>query len=491
MHIEIRRNAEIPLAKQIYYSIVDRIRSGLLQEGAQLPTVRGLSKQLGVSLVTVVKAYRDLEREGFITSTQGKGTFVQSKRRNGADPEPQPFDWQLSVPDYLPRSQFSRLLRQPSERIQLSTSMVDPDLLPHRFLGTVMQRIVAEAPAVLGQYAEVQGDLQLRKALAAYMNGIGVSAAPEELLITNGSQQGLDLIARTFVGPGDVVVMEAPTYPGAIDVFRGRGATILSVPVDAQGMRADILHHLCDKYKPKLIYTVPTFHNPTGTVMTPTRRKQMLELAQSVQCLIVEDDPWSEIFFDRKPPAPIKSMDRNGHVIYVKGFSKTVAPSCRIGMLAASGTVFNRLLAAKANADLGSPLITQKLLLPFVGSKKMVDHVTSLRTALRRRRDIALEALTSGAPNGMSWIVPEGGLNVWIQLPARLDANRLLFEAKKQGLSFLPGSACYPVEPDNRCLRVSFSYAPEPLLREGLTALCGIVEAEIASLSTAGDSLHF
>lgn len=482
MQIEIQRNAEVSLSKQIYQSMVDRIRSGLLEEGVQLPSVRDLSKQLGVSLVTAVKAYQQLEQEGFINSIQGKGTFVKAKRvaKEDRNEEVLSYDWQLSVQDYLPRSQFGRFHMVP-EKIHLSSSMIDPGLLPNRYLEREIQQMLEENPRILSQYGEIQGDAQLRKAMHEYLKRAGVPAAPENILVTSGSQQGIDLIARTFVGPGDVVVMEAPTYPGAIDVFRGRGATILTVPVDKDGMRVDILQNICDKHKPKIIYTIPTFHNPTGAVMTTKRRRQMLEIAESIQCLIIEDDPCSEIYFDKKPPASIKSLDHNGHVIYLKGLSKTLAAGCRIGIAAASGSIFNRLLAAKANMDLGSPLLTQKSILSFINSPRMIDHLKKLRTALKMRRDLVLELLSQHAPEGVSWVIPEGGLNLWISLPTWLDSNHVLFEAKKQQLSFLPGSACYPVEHENHYLRVSFSYMNEELLKEGVTTLCNILHHEISA----------
>lgn len=491
MQIEIHRNGEVSLSKQIYQSIVDRIRSGLLQEEVQLPSVRELSKQLGVSLVTAVKAYQQLEQEGFITSIQGKGTFVKEKIKAEEErkEETLSFDWQISVQDYLPRSQFARFHMVP-EKIHLSSSMIDPGLLPNRFLEQEIHKMLSDNPRILSQYGEIQGDVELRKALYEYLKGLGVPATPENILVTSGSQQGIDLIARTFVGPGDVVVMEAPTYPGAIDVFRGRGATILSVPVDKDGMRIDILQNLCDKHKPKIIYTIPTFHNPTGTVMTPKRRRQLLDIAQSIQCLIIEDDPCNEIYFNKKPPASIKNMDHNGHVIYLKGLSKTLAPGCRIGLLVASGSIFNRLLAAKANTDLGSPLLTQKAILRFINSKRMMDHLIKLRTALRIRRDLVLELLSQHSPDGVSWVIPEGGLNLWLSLPSWMDSNHLLIEAKKQQLTFLPGSACSPVEQENHHLRVSYSYMNEELLTQGITTLCNILHTEI-SLKKVSDATPY
>ncbi|MGN4128200.1 PLP-dependent aminotransferase family protein [Lysinibacillus sphaericus] len=492
MHIEIQRNSETSLSKQIFLSIVDHIRSGLIPQGSQLPSVRELSKELEVSFVTVVKAYKELEKGNFITSIQGKGTFVNTEETEIEEIKNDylPFNWQLSIQDYLPRAQFSRFHHVPGE-IQLSSSMIDPGLLPNRYLEQEIHKMLSENPRILSQYSEIQGDYNLREAMTQYLKQFEVPTTPDNLLITNGSQQGLDLVARTFVGPGDVVVMERPTYPGAIDIFRGRGATILTVPVDKEGMKVDILQNLCDKYKPKIIYTIPTFHNPTGAVMSLKRRRQILEIAKSIQCMIVEDDPWGEIYFDKKPPAPIKSIDYYGHVIYLKGLSKTLAPSCRIGILSASGSIFNRLLAAKSNADLGSPLLTQKSLLPFITSKKMIDHMKKLRTALRVRRDLTLDLLSQYAPEEISWIIPNGGLNIWISLPTWIDTNLLLMEAKKNFVTFLPGSACYPVEQENHHMRLSFSYMNEQQLQHGIITLCNIFNAEITSKKMKNNTPYF
>ncbi|KKI91226.1 GntR family transcriptional regulator [Bacillus sp. SA1-12] len=492
MHIEIQRNADISLTKQIYHSILDHIRSGLLEEEAQLPSVRELSKQLGVSLVTVVKAYQKLEHEGFITSIQGKGTFIRKTKNEKTDKieEVVSYDWQLSIQDYLPRSQFARYHQVP-QKIHLSSSMIDPALLPNRYLEQEIYKMLSENPKVLSQYGEIQGDIALRQAMCEYLNKMDVPTTPDNILVTSGSQQGIDLVARTFVGPGDVVIMEAPTYPGAIDVFRGRGATILTVPVDSDGMRVDLLQNLCDKYKPKIIYTVPTFHNPTGAVMPTRRRRQILEIAKSIQCLVVEDDPFSEIYFEQKPPASMKSLDNCGHVIFLKGLSKTLAAGCRIGILAASGSVFKRLLAAKANTDLGSPLLTQKAILHFITSKRMMDHLKKLRTALKIRRDLVLEILSNHSPEEVSWFIPKGGLNIWLTLPAWINTDHLLLETKKEQISFLPGSACYPTEQENHHLRLSYSYMKEEHLKQGVTTICNILKSTIDAKTKQNCSPHF
>lgn len=491
VQIDIQRNKGESLSKQIYQSIVDRIRSGLLEEGSKLPSVRSLSKQLEVSLVTAVKAYKQLEQDGFATSIQGKGTFVKAKISEKKKVEAMPsYDWQLSLQDYLPRSQFSRYHIAP-QKVHLSSSMIDPKLLPNRYFEHEVQQVLSENPELLSIYGNVQGDNQLRSEMSAYLKRSGVTSTPENILVTSGLQQSIDLVARTFIGPGDVVVMEAPTYPGAIDIFRGRGATILTVPVDKDGMRIDILQNVCEKHKPKVIFTIPTFHNPTGFVMSLKRRKQLLDIAGSIHSIIVEDDPCSEIYFEKKPPVTLKSMDQFGNVIYLRGLSKTIAPSCRIGILTASGSIFNRLLAAKANADLGSPLLTQKAILPLINSKRMIDHSKKLRTALKIRRDLVLDLLTSLSPEGVSWTIPEGGLNLWISLPSWINSHLLLSEAKKQQITFLPGSACYPAGQENNHLRISYSYINEELLTHGITTLCNIFHAAISSQKTSENRPNF
>jgi DNA-binding transcriptional MocR family regulator len=240
-----------------------------------------------------------------------------------------------------------------------------------------------------------------------------------------------------------------------------------------------MLAALCEKYKPKLIYTMPTFHNPTGTVMSVSRRRQLLDIAYETQSIVLEDDPWSEIYFENQPPSSLKSMDPLGHVIYLKGLSKILAPGCRIGVLAASGTLFHRLVAAKGNTDLGSPLLTQKAILPLLHSERMRNHIQKLRIALQLRRDMMIELLNEQMPPGVSWIVPQGGVNLWLALPPHVDTEEFFVYARNHQLTFLPGAACYPIESQHHFLRLSFSFMNETLLREGVSELCKATDAFI------------
>lgn len=484
MQIDLNRNTNISLSKQIYQSIADRISSGLIKKGSKLPSVRSLSKALNVSLVTVVKAYSMLEKDNFITTIQGKGTYVPSEkiiRNENIDIDSISLDWQLSITDHLPRAQFWRqnMNLTTKSQVWLSAASVHSSLLPEQHISRHLSSFILKNPSIISEYGPVQGDLEFRAAIADYLKFSSVSLSKEEIIVTNGSQQAINLVARTFIAPGDIVIMEAPTYTAAIDVFRWQGATILSVPVDKDGMRIDLLLNLCDTYSPKLIYTIPTYHNPTGTVMSMQRRKDLIDIAKNFNCLIVEDDPWREITFEKNSLPSLKSMDTDGHVIYIKGFSKFLSPGCRIGTLAASGSILNRLIAAKSNSDLGSPLLTQKSLLPFVQLDFMKKHLRNMNSTLLKRRNLALKLLKEYMPSTVKWSTPMGGPNIWITLPSWLSAESLIFEAQNNNIAFLAGSTCYSSEPEFNHIRISFSSLDTEQLEKGIITLSKIVSSFI------------
>jgi len=481
MHIELKRHDGTPLWKQIAQTLSDRIRSDLLKTGTRLPSVRDLARTLNVSQVTVSKAYAELERMELIHCTQGKGCFVGPEPEDAGLPDLSA-SWQLSTIDYLPRAHTWRHFQGSSSdcRYRLHVAMMDPELLPNRDICRNIHQFVTEDPAIIANYGPFQGDAVLRQALAVYFRERGIAVGAEDLLITSGSQQGIDLVARTFTGPGDTVYMEGPTYSGAVDVFAARGARIVTVPVDHEGMRIDILSRLCDVNPPKLIYTIPTFHNPTGTVMSASRRARLLELAQSYNAIILEDDAFSDTYFRTEPPRAIKSMDRFGHVILVKSLGKIVSPGCRVSALIASGTFMNRLIAAKTIADLGSPMLNQKAILPVVQFGRFQRHLKRLRAALKSRRDVVLEQMRRHAPRGVTWTEPEGGFNLWVTMPPWAKATDLYALAQREGVAILPGITCYANEPEHHRFRISFSFMDESTLREAVILLCDVLRRYLA-----------
>ncbi|WP_376717953.1 MocR-like pyridoxine biosynthesis transcription factor PdxR [Paenibacillus forsythiae] len=525
MRIELSRAGGKPLPLQISEALGQRISSGLLQQGARLPSVRKLAVSLGVSQVTVSKAYADLERRGRIVRRQGLGCFVASPKDGRMEAEdygkgraPQigepkrseavwqsgnnedgndgdsrspgrkalqkgngarrTFAWQEDYGDYLPRAQLWRNFDYSEAEYSFHLAAIHSGLLPLKEIGEAMTTLVAKRPELMSVYGNFQGDLQLREVMTTHLGARGISLTATNLMITSGTQQGIDLVARTFVGPGDAVYLEAPSYTGAIDVFAGRGAEMIAVPMDQDGMRIDLLTRLCDRRPPKLIYTVPTFQNPSGATMSMERRQRLLELARSYRCLIVEDDPFSDLYFYSPPPASIKSIDKEGHVIYMKSFSKVLAPGCRIACVTAEGDILERLIAAKAASDLGSPLLNQLAVLPFI-SGQYDAYTKELRAALRSRMEQAARLLKRHAPQGVKWTLPGGGLNLWLELPQSADIGELYRRALRQGISFLPGNVCHIGEPSSSHIRLCYAQMEEEQMRRGLLFLIPLLREAI------------
>ncbi|MFL0269411.1 PLP-dependent aminotransferase family protein [Candidatus Clostridium radicumherbarum] len=482
MNIDIDRNSLITITQQLFEYFSDRILSGLLKDGQQLPSIRYLSKELNISPMTIIKTYNKLEKHGLATTIQGKGTYVN--QRNNIEklnnlPEQDDFQWQMGIPDYLSRSQFkpSSNLTYGNNLYNLSIASLNYKLLPTAAILKDSFNLTQRNIEYLAQYPPVQGDYEFRNVLSHYLKSKGIVITPDHLLITSGSQQGISLIASTFVGPGDIVVMETPTYPGAIDLFKSRGAVILTVPVDNEGMRTDILMSLCDKHSPKIIYTMPNFHNPTGCSMSSKRKAELLDIARYNNCIIVEDDPWSEISYKKEKVKSIKSIDTDGHVVYIKGLSKVLGPAYRLAAIAAEGSILSRLITAKANHDLGTSMLNQKALLDFIQSNRMDTYLVNLNKQLLKRRDKVISLLKNHAPSEVKWTVPEGGINLWITLPKSLNVENLLYHTvTTKNISFLPGTICYPNEVEFNHLRICFTYLEEEHLEYIIIELCKLMK---------------
>lgn len=339
-----------------------------------------------------------------------------------------------------------------------------------------MQKILDKDQMILATYGPIQGDEELRIEITKYLKDYQeLSVNSNHLLITSGAQQGIDLVAQTLLKPGDTVMLESPCYGAAIDVFMNKGIHIIPIALDEQGIRSDLIDEVCQKNQPVLLYVNPTFQNPTGTVMSKQRRMELIELAELYHFFILEDDSFGEIYFDEvKLPPPLKSFDTNGHVIYLKGFSKTLAPGLRIAALAAEGPVFDWLYAVKALMDIGSPLLTQKAIQPFLRTERMKNHLEKLRTALQIRRDTAVEILSPLADT-IHFQKLQGGFNLWISLPDSMNSFALLKKANEANISFLPGTACFVHESKHDHLRISYSILSEQDTLIGLKKLREVI----------------
>ncbi|MFJ8455751.1 MocR-like pyridoxine biosynthesis transcription factor PdxR [Bacillus paramycoides] len=468
MKIVLRKESNIPYYQQIYMQIVERVQNGMLLHGDSLPSLRSMAVDLQINLLTVRKAYKQLETKGYIRIEQGKGAYIYKRVKK--DFKPIPYQWQQTKSINVMRSQY--VMNQHRKYYDFSQAILYPRLLPNPFLSDEMHKLLNKDQMILATYGPVQGDSELRGEIANYLKEHQqLVTDPSQLLITSGAQQGINLIAQTLLKPGDIVLVESPCYGAALDVFVNKGAQIIPISLDENGIRSDLIDDICQRKNPVLLYVNPTFQNPTGTVMSKERRMEIVELAELYQFFILEDDSFGEIYFeDAIVPPPMKSFDTNGHVIYVKGFSKTLAPGLRIAALVAEGPIFEWLYAVKGSMDIGSPLLTQKALLPFLRAERMKNHLEKLRTALQIRRDITIDILLP--LKEIQFEIPNGGFNLWVTLPDSIDPFTLLQKANEVDVSFLPGTACV-LNHETQCnhLRISYSMLNEKDMLIGLEKL--------------------
>jgi GntR family transcriptional regulator of abcA and norABC len=457
------------LFKQVYEYVVTRIERGEWKAHDKLPSIRLLAKQFRLNRLTVFRAYQLMKQNGKVYVKEKSGYFV-----NPGFPEQAPLAYKAS-----PALSISSRLKNSMSEIQgipavyqFSQALIDPNLLPNLFLSEYVKKVFDIYPKLMGTYSTPQGDEELREVLCRYIvRGLRVQLTASELLITTGAQQAIDLVSRTFIRPMDAILVERPTYSAAIDIFRQQGARFLPVDINPDGYDLEYVEMLMKKYKPRIFYMNPTFHNPTGYTVPSVQRKQLVELAERYRCLLIEDDAFHDMYFDGPPPQPLFTYDTEGWVLYIRSFSKYIAPGLRICAVIGHQSVIEPLITAKSLADNGTPLVNQKIFLHYFESERMKQHVEKLRTALQVRRDIMEEEL---AATDWKWVSPKGGLNLWLRLPSELSVVELLNESIRQSVSFVPGIICDPIGEMESWIRLSYSFINEGQLRDGVRRLAEI-----------------
>jgi len=487
MMLHLDRDSRTPLYLQIRNQLREMILDGTLSEGSRLPPERKMAVALGVNRSTVVNAYRELAADGLVEAHVGRGTTVcRPPGGTGWQPfdsaqgrlvlQTQPLVWgEYFVPrpeggrDPLLRDLTALLAR--ADTISFAAGIPAPELYPLDDFRQAMAHVLTSAGQTLLQPCPVEGYYPLRQTIAQRMAGRGATLRAENILVVTGCQQGLDLIARAFLWAGDEVVVEAPSYLGALQIFGAAGARLLGVPLDEEGMRLDILENLLARYRPKLIYTLPTFQNPSGRTMSPGRRLRLLELARRYRVPIVEDDPYGELYYTEYPPSPLLALDQDGYVIYLSTFSKILFPGLRLGWVAAPRPVIERLSQIKQLADLHCSTLIQGAVHEFCQRGALDRHLDRVRDLYRQRRDAMLSELSQYGPAGLEWDEPQGGFNLWCRLPPGLKARHVMAEAARQGVAVVPGEVFYPDGGGQEEIRLNFGCLPVALIEEGVRRL--------------------
>lgn len=358
--------------------------------------------------------------------------------------------------------------------ISLAGGWPDPALFPVEDLDEICHYILAEKGREALQYGITEGYPPLRRFLAERMAAYGLVTSEENIVITAGSQQALDLLGRIFLDPGDAILLEKPSYVGAIQAWRTYGVKFVTVPLDDEGMRVDLLEEALVENRPKFIYALPNFQNPAGVTLSLERRGRLVELADRYGVPIVEDDPYGELRYEgeRLPPLAVLDAERGGgNVLYLGTFSKTLAPGLRLGWIVAPVEVVRQLVLAKQGSDLHTNSFGQVMAYEYCRRGLLQPHVEEIIATYRERRDAMLAALERHFPEGVRWTRPEGGLFLWVILPEGVDSVELLKEAVEEKVAFVPGTAFYADGTGHNTLRLTFATASPELIEEGIKRL--------------------
>jgi len=480
MVLKLRRDSESPMYLQIKEALRSEIVSGTFPHGTFLPSSRQLSQELGVSRITVTNAFAELEADGFVQGDRGAAVFVlplweKAMTTPGKSVELAPA-WQQSLdkgPGWLSEKTRLDLLGQTRKNGAIPFNALRHDLhfLPANEFRNSLNNVLREDGGLALDYEVNEGYLPLRRTLAQYLRRLGILADAEDVVITSGGQQAIDLLCQALVHPGDTVIMENPTYTNALTVFKTRQARVVGVPVDTEGMNIDMLRGLLEKESPRLIYTVPTFHNPTGVIMSATRRRELVTLAHKYGVPVIEDDYMREIRFGSPIPPPIASFDRHGNVIHIGTFSKSLMPALRLGYVVAHGALRERLITLKRTADISSSSLIQRALNRYLTCGEVQKHWKRVSRLCRRRQMAMVAALEQHFPEGAQWSVAEGGFAIWVSLPQGVSARRLLHESLKHNVSFAPGELFFIEPADQPFMRLGFAPVNEEQIERGIKVL--------------------
>jgi len=480
MIVELDRNDNTPLYRQLKGKLSGLIVQRLLLPGSKLPATRELAVSIGVSRNTVIQAYQELEIEGLIASQVGSGAFVSQYLPDGLSAQPAEQQSVMSYEGLISStwlrsnanliSIFKQLARPEGKTqvIDLASDQPASRLLPVGEFGQCLQSAVRRYGAQLFTSGFPSGFEPLLEYLPTLLARRNIHCHMENLMVVSGLQQALSLIGRLFVDPGDTVLLQNLTYPGALGVFRALQASCIGITMDDQGLCIDVLERVLRHRKPKLLYIVPTFHNPTGTTMAAERRRRLVELCRQSNLLIIEDDYAHDFVFEGREPIPLKAWDTNGGIIHVGSFSESLFPGIRLSWIVAAAPVIERLALLKQSFDLYTNRILQGALLEYCRKGYYEKGLKRKRQVLKQRRDAMIQAMESHFPGEVKWQKPGGGLYQWVDIPEKVDALNLLLKTRAKGVVFSPDRMFAVEEWSRGGFRLGFAAAEEEQISRGV-----------------------
>ncbi len=481
-----------PLYRQIFDQVVGRIQSGAFPPGFRLPASRTLAEDLHTHRNTIVRAFEELADAGFVVSTVGRGTFVADELPSiGAfdPPSRTKLPWSSLVSRTSGAEPLGRLdrLSRPAlgkDAVNLSRMQPSDDLLPHELLRRCLDNVLQTRGGGALGYAPREGLLRLRMLIVEELARIGVPARAEDVLITTGSQQALDLIARSLIDPGDAMLVEESTYNGAINLLAAAGAKVVGVPSDEEGPDLAALEHPA-RSDAKGFYLMPNCGNPTGSCMPAARRERLVAWSHRAGVPLIEDDYGADLNLDGdSPPPALRALSSD--VIYVGTFSKKLIPALRVGFMVCPEALQSRLVPLKHAMDLGTSVLLQYALCEFISRGYLRAHLRRTVVEYRRRRDALVEVLDRHLLDAVSWKPPARGVLLWLTLPEWMDPVKVHRQCEIEGVLVTPGVLYSATGLNRRGLRLTYCAEPVDRVVEGALRLCRAIERAAACSGTQG-----
>lgn len=484
MIIQLPANPGHPIYRQIADAIKDQVHRGILKQGERLPSTRELAEKLKVNRTTVCLAYDQLRRAGYIHSHVGQGTRIVG-RENRPRPDRVPgkeLNWESFLSTgmlNLTRSLPARHAGSDGVWADFSRLIPDQKLFPVDTFEEILKKVIRKRGASLLQYGPALGLPELRSLIAGRMRRWGVHVTEAEVIIVNGAQQGMDLVFKTFIDPGDVVVVESPTYSNILPLLGFYRAHVVGIAMTAQGLDLDSFRAVAAQRSPKLIYTIPNFQNPTGICTSDEHRRQLLAIAEEFNVPVLEDGYEEDLRASGKGVEPIKAADRTGRVIYLGTFSKGLFPGLRIGWIVAHRKLIETLGAAKLSTDYHTSLLLQAALTEFISEGHYDRHLKKLQKILARRHRMAAQSMREYFPPGALWTAPDGGYSLWVSLPAGVSARQVAADARREGILITSGDHFFQSAQDSGSFRLSISTVSDVQMKRGIRTLGKVISRQV------------
>lgn len=457
--IQLDRKSKEPLYLQLYKGIVNLIESGTIKANEKLPPIRRLAKSMNINTITVVNAYRLLEKEGYITAKVGRGSYVTPTKRVSCE---------------------ESILETKTVKYNFASASIPPSLFPIEEFKEAIVRVLDSEGGYAFEYQEIAGYKALREAInETLLASQGINVDIDNIYIVSGAQQGIEIIAKLLLDYQDVVYVERPTYPGAISAFKSRLARIVEIPLKEDGLDINELERMLKITPPKLLYIIPNFQNPTGYSYSEEKKKTLLEFAKKYDFIILEDDHLNELYYQEKAK-PLKASDKNNRVFYIKSFSKLLMPGLRLGFIVSPQIYGKKILEIKYFSDISSSSLTQKALNILLREESFKKHVDKIRNIFQKRWEIIIKSLRKHMAQDISYSVPKGGLYLWISLPKGYYSRDLYYKALEREVIFMPGDVFLSEPSPIEGFRLSFTQISESDMEKGIEILAECIKSFLA-----------